>query len=218
MIAEEEYLFLSGIQHFSFCPRQWGLIYIEQQWAHNYLTIGGDILHTKAHDGDAVEKRGDMIIFRALKIASRTLGISGECDVVEFHKDERGVPLHGYAGLWVPHVVEYKRGKSKTDDCDRLQLCAQAVCLEEMLCTKIEEGALFYGESCRREAVEFTLELRAELAATVETMHSLYRKKHTPKAKPGKHCRSCSMNDLCLPKLYTQDKTSVQKYLEENVE
>ena len=217
MIAEEDYLLLSGIQHFSFCPRQWGLIYIEQQWAHNHLTIGGDIMHNKAHDGDAVEKRGDTIIFRALKIASRTLGISGECDVVEFHKDARGVALHGFAGLWLPYPVEYKRGRPKTQDCDRLQLCAQALCLEEMLCTKIESGALFYGESRRRETVEFSPQLREKLAVTVETMHSLYAKKYTPKAKPGKHCQSCSMNDLCLPWLSIAGKTNVQKYYEENL-
>ena len=218
MIAEEDYLPLSGIQHFLFCPRQWGLIFIEQQWADNHLTVGGDILHAKTHDGGALEKRGDIIISRTLKIASRLLGLSGECDVVEFHKDAQGVPLHGYPGLWLPYPVEYKRGKSKSEDCDRLQLCAQAVCLEDMLCIEIESGALFYGESRRREIVPFTPELRARLTATVNIMHSLYTKRHTPKARPGKHCRNCSLNELCLPALSIAGTASVQRYLDEHIE
>ena len=215
---EDDYLLLSGIQHYAFCPRQWALIHIEAQWNENYLTAGGRVMHAKAHDGDTNEKRGDLIIFRALKVHSAELGISGECDVVEFYKSENGVSLNGYDGLWVPYPVEYKRGKTKLDDCDRLQLCAQAVCLEETLFVKVESGALFYGEPRRREVVDFTLELRNKLSAIVKSMHEMFSRKYTPKAVNGKYCQSCSMKDLCLPKLGDKDKTSVKKYMEAHIE
>jgi len=213
---EDDYLLLSGIQHFAFCPRQWALIHIEGQWNENYLTAGGRILHNKAHDGDSCEKRGDLIIFRALKVRSAELGISGECDIVEFHKADNGISLSGYDGLWLPYPVEYKRGKTKLDDCDRLQLCAQAVCLEEMLCVKIDSGALFYGEPRRREVVAFMPELRSKLSDTVKSMHKMFSRKHTPRATKGKYCRNCSMKDICLPALGDHEKNSVKKYMEEH--
>lgn len=215
---EDDYLLLSGIQHYAFCPRQWALIHIEQQWVENYLTASGRIMHNKAHNGESTEKRGDLIIFRALKVRSSELGISGVCDIVEFHKSDTGISLDGYEGLWLPYPVEYKRGKSKLDDCDRLQLCAQAVCLEEMLCVKIESGALFYGEPRRREAVAFTQELRAKLADTVIKMHGLFSRRYTPKAVKGKYCLSCSIKDLCLPALGKAEKTSVITYMEAHLE
>lgn len=215
---EDDYLLLSGVQHYAFCPRQWALIHIEEQWNENYLTAGGRIMHNKAHKGDATEKRGDLIIFRSLKVRSVELGISGECDIVEFHKSKAGVSLNGYDGLWVPYPVEYKRGKTKLDDCDRLQLCAQAVCLEEMLCIEIGNGALFYGEPRRREEVTFDPELRAKLKAVVIMMHELFSRKYTPKAAKKRCCQSCSIKDLCLPELGKTDKTSVIKYLERHLE
>lgn len=215
---EEDYLLLSGIQHYAFCPRQWALIHIEEQWNENYLTAGGRILHSRAHSGEMVEKRGDLIIFRALKVRSSELGISGECDVVEFHQSDSGVSLDGYPDLWLPYPVEYKRGKTKLEDCDRLQLCAQAVCLEEMLCVNIESGALFYGEPRRREKVTFTKELRTKLADTIITMHDLFKRLYTPKAVKGKYCQNCSIKDLCLPRLGESDDNSVLKYLEAHLE
>lgn len=215
---EEDYLMLSGIQHYAFCPRQWALIHIEEQWNENYLTAGGRIMHAKAHDGETAEKRGNIIIFRALKVRSAEIGISGECDIVEFHKSESGISISGYSGLWLPFPVEYKRGKKKLDDCDRLQLCAQAVCLEEMLCVKIDSGAIFYGETRRRENVDFTLELRLKLIETVKSMHSIYKRKYTPNATKGKHCKSCSIKDLCLPGLNNKGETSVKKYMEAHIE
>ena len=216
--AEDDYLLLSGIQHFAFCPRQWALIHIENLWQENYLTASGRVLHNKAHDGAPVEKRGGLIIIRSLKVSSNRLGISGECDVVEFHRSETGIPLKNYEDLWMPYPVEYKRGKTKLDDCDRLQLCAQAVCLEEMLCCKIESGALFYGEPRRREVVDFSEELRKSLKTTTEAMHNLFSRKHTPKQKRGKSCSSCSLKDLCLPKLYDIPENAVLKYLMDSIE
>jgi CRISPR-associated exonuclease Cas4 len=218
MYEEDDYLLLSGIQHYAFCPRQWALIHIEEQWNENYLTAGGRILHAKAHDGEATEKRGDLIIFRALRVRSGELGISGECDIVEFRKSASGVTLNGYDGSWLPYPIEYKHGKTKLDDCDRLQLCAQAVCLEEMLCTNIGSGALFYGEPRRREAVDFTPDLRSKLLETVKSMHEMFSRRHTPKAIKGKHCQSCSIKDLCLPELGEKGGTSVRTYMEVHIE
>lgn len=216
--AEEDYLLLSGIQHFAFCPRQWALIHIENQWQENYLTASGRIIHAVAHDKDSSEKRGNIIIFRALKIASKRLGISGECDVVEFHKSENGIPLKNYDDLWIPYPIEYKRGKTKLDDCDRLQLCAQCICLEEMLCCDIEEGALFYGKPKRREIVKFSKELRDQVEHIAESIHRLFSQKYTPKVKTGKFCLSCSLKNECLPKLCKKTDKDIKKYLEDNIE
>jgi CRISPR-associated exonuclease Cas4 len=214
---EEDYLLLSGIQHFAFCPRQWALIHIENIWKENFLTTSGEILHNKAHDGESFEKRGNLIVFRALRIASRKLGVSGECDIVEFHKDKKGIKIKEYDDLWIPYPVEYKRGKSKLNDCDRMQLCAQTICLEEMFCCEIKEGALYYGEPRKREIVEISEELRQRVEIAIKQMHSLYSQNHTPKSKTGRYCLSCSLRDECLPKMLKKDN-NVQKYLEDNIE
>lgn len=214
-INEEEYLQLSGLQHFSFCRRQWALIHIEQQWAENVRTVDGRILHEKAHDGAVREKRGDLLIVRDMSIHSPTLGISGNCDVVEFHRDARGISLPGQEGLWQPYPVEYKRGSPKTTDADRLQLCAQAMCLEEMLCCDIHEAALFYGESRRREIVPLDDGLRDQVRRLVDEMHELFRRAYTPKVKPSRSCNACSLKELCLPKLMRQ--RSVVDYLKKSM-
>lgn len=138
--CEEDFLQLSGLQHFAFCRRQWALIHIEQQWKENLRTVEGDLFHRRAHDDQARERRGDVLILRGLSVASPTLGISGTCDVVEFRADPGGVPLQGEEGLWVPFPIEYKRGAPKSHRADELQLCAQAMCLEEMLCCAVPEG------------------------------------------------------------------------------
>ncbi|MBQ8834114.1 MAG: CRISPR-associated protein Cas4 [Oscillospiraceae bacterium] len=213
---EEEYLQLSGLQHFSFCRRQWALIHIEQQWAENFRTADGRILHEKAHDASQRERRGDLLITRDMSVHSASLGISGSCDVVEFRRDSGGIPLPGQEGLWQPYPVEYKRGVAKIVDADRLQLCAQAMCLEEMLCCDIPEGALFYGETRRREIVAFSEELREQVRSLLTEMHELYRRSHTPKVKPSKGCNACSLRELCLPKL--MKKRSVTDYLRKSLE
>lgn len=198
---EEDYLMLSGIQHFAFCRRQWALIHIEQQWAENVHTVEGELLHKNAHDPYYSEKRNDVIISRGLPVHSRTMGVSGVCDIVEFSRSEEGVSLHGHRGLFQIYPVEYKRGKPKDTDIDILQLTAQAMCLEEMLAARIEEGALFYGEIKRREKVLFTEELRAQVRADFAEMHQIYDRKYTPKVRWSKACNACSLRDICLPKL-----------------
>ncbi|MDR3084794.1 MAG: CRISPR-associated protein Cas4 [Christensenellaceae bacterium] len=213
---------LSGIQHFAFCRRQWALIHIEELWQENLLTVQGEIMHERAH-GQTVERRGDTLIVRSLPVFSKTLGFSGICDVVEFHRSEDGVPLEGKYGQkgekYGVRPVEYKRGRPKTghERADALQLCAQAICLEEMLCTGIEEGDLYYGETKRRVAVPFAEELREEVFALSKEMHELFARGHTPKARQRKGCESCSLKDLCLPKLFTNPSVSayMAKALEE---
>lgn len=179
--AEDDYLMLSGIQHFKFCRRQWALIHIEQQWAENVHTVIGELMHKKAHDPYLIEKRKDLLIARSLPIASRKMGISGECDVVEFHRCEDGIKLHGHRGNFSVYPVEYKKGKPKLTEEDCLQLAAQAMCLEEMFSTDIPEGALFYGETRRREAVEITEDLRQEVRNMFREMHQYFERKYTPK-------------------------------------
>lgn len=213
---EEDFLPLSGLQHFAFCRRQWALIHLEQQWRENLRTTEGALFHRRAHDGGERERRGDTLILRGLPVFSRSLGLSGQCDVVEFHASPDGVPLQGEEGLWLPFPVEYKRGKPKPHQADELQLCAQAMCLEEMLCCPVPEGALFYGEPRRRTPVAFTEALRQQVRADTEEMHQLYRRGHTPKAKPGKGCSACSLKDLCLPRLARREP--VAGYLDQAME
>ena len=214
--AEDDYLMISGIQHFKFCRRQWALIHVEQQWAENVHTVTGELMHKKAHDPHLTEKRKDTIIVRALPVSSRELGISGECDVVEFHKCEDGIQLHGHRGLYSVFPVEYKKGKPKLTEEDKLQVVAQALCLEEMFSTRVAQGAIFYGETRRREQIEITEGLREEVIHMLAEMHQYYARKYTPKVKPSKACNACSLKDICLPKL---NKTiSVKTYIEQRLE
>jgi len=212
MYDEDDYLLLSGIQHFAFCRRQWALIHIEALWAENVLTVSGDLMHDRAHNQSLTEKRGDIIITRDMPVFSRTMQVRGKCDVVEFKRDEKGVPIFGREGLWLPCPVEYKRGASKSHDADRLQLCAQAICMEEMLlCQEIESACLYYGETKRRETVTLDAELRGTVRAMFAEMRSYYDRRYTPRVKRTKACASCSLKDLCLPKM--PHKESVSTYI-----
>ena len=216
MFAPEDCLMISGLQHFRFCCRQWALIHLEQQWAENLRTVEGEFLHERAHNEQLQERRGDLLTVRGLRVQSLTLGLSGVCDVVEFRQDARGVPLSGKEGQWMPYPVEYKRGVPKQDGCDELQLCAQAMCLEEMLCCEIPEGALYYGEPRRRLRVSLTKELREEVRSDAAQMHAIYRRGHTPRVRRTKSCNACSLKELCLPGL--QKSGSVRDYLRRHME
>lgn len=204
-------LLISGIQHFVFCKRQWALIHLEQQWAENVYTAEGDIFHKTSHDAERTEKRGDLLITRGMQVASHRLGITGKCDVVEFRRDPEGIALYGWEGKWRPYPVEYKRGRPKAHNADALQLAAQAVCLEEMLACTIAEGCLFYGETHRREPVPLTDALRGELTDTLEEMRALFKRGHTPRVKPSKACKQCSLKEQCLP---GQPAQSVSAYIQ----
>lgn len=213
---EDEYLQLSGLQHFRFCRRRWALIHIEHQWAENYRTIDGAILHENAHDTSFRESRGDVLTTRGVSVYSAALGVSGQCDVLEYRRGSTGIPLAGREGLWQPYPVEYKRGKPREDTGDTLQLCGQAMCLEAMLCCDIPEGALYYGEIRRRVPVTFSPELRGQVRSYLEEMHQLYRRGYTPRVKPSKSCNACSLKELCLPKL--MKSRSVSAYLKAAME
>ncbi len=213
MHEEDDYLMLSGIQHFAYCRRQWALIHIEQQWSENEETVEGQLFHSVAHDADRFERRGNLLITRGLHIKSSKLGMSGICDVVEFHQAADGVSLHSHDGLWKPYPVEYKKGQPKENDADKLQLCGQAICLEEMLLCHISEGALFYGENRRRMVVPFTDGLREKVHDMAEEMHDLWERGYTPKVRRHKGCNACSLKEICLPKLGKMKSTAA--YIEE---
>lgn len=188
---------------------------MEQQWAENFRTTDGAILHQRAHDGSRSESRGDLLILRDLRVFSTQLGISGACDVVEFHRGS-GIPLRGREGLWQPFPVEYKRGQPKENPADALQLCAQAMCLEEMLCCDIPRGALYYSEIRRRQEIPLTPALRQQVQELLAQMHELYRRGQTPQVKPTKSCNACSLKELCLPKLMKHK--SAKDYLRRELE
>lgn len=194
---------LSSLQHFVFCPRQCALIHIEQVWSENVFTAEGRIMHDKA-DSNKSESRGKMRIDYSVPLRSLRLGLIGKADVVEFHRQENEI--------WLPFPVEYKRGKPKSDNCDRVQLCAQAICLEEMLGVEIKEGALFYGQTRRREDVIFDAALRQETEDTARKVHELIESGITPKTEYSKKCESCSLLELCMPKTCGKAK-SASKYL-----
>ena len=174
---------LSGLQHLAFCPRQWALIHLEQAWAENRFTAEGRLLHERA-DLPGQSRRLNLRTVRGMQLQSVRLRLSGRADIVEFRPE--------------PFPVEYKRGKRKPTDCDLVQLCAQAFCLEEMLRVPVPAGAIFYGEPRRRIDVEFSPMLRGRTEDLAATMHRLYAAHETPPALPGKHCDRCSLIDVCL--------------------
>jgi len=195
----DELLPLSGLQHFLFCRRQWALIHIEMQWQDNVLTVEGKQLHERVDDPFFVETRHDVVISRSVPVASYTLGISGICDVVEFTRGPEGVRLPGREGFYLPAPIEYKRGRPKREPVDEAQLCAQAMCLEEMLSIAIPRGFLYYGRTHRREPVELTDELRRLVREAAAEMHAYMARGYTPRVKLSKACRACSLADICLP-------------------
>ena len=202
---DEDFLQLSGLQHFKFCRRQWALIHVEKQWAENYRTTDGAIMHENAHDGSFTESRGDLVITRDMRVFSRTLGVSGACDVLEFRRGETGIPLKGREGLWQPYPVEYKRGKPKEGTEDTLQLCGQAMCLEEMSARPVPEGALFYATSRRRRLVSITADLRTQVEESVVAVRAMLASGILPPPRSDVRCRACSLIDLCQPEALRQD-------------
>lgn len=196
---DEELLPLSSIQHFIFCKRQWALIRIDEAWEENYLTAQGRILHDKVDDPWFNEFRKDMILSRSMPLISYTLGLYGVADLVELKKSEKGVAIKGKEGFWQVVPVEYKRGKPKEGDCDAVQLCAQAICIEEMLGVTIDSGEIFYGAIRRRLRTPFSPELREKTRNAADEMHRLFAAGERPAATKKTHCKSCSLMDVCGP-------------------
>lgn len=213
--SEKDYLQLSGIQHFVFCRRQWALIHIEQQWSENVLTTDGQIFHERVHDEQATELRNGVLTVRGMRVSSRTLGISGACDAVEFRQSSDGISLYKRKGKWDVYPVEYKRGRYDFNKADASQLCAEAMCLEEMLCCHISKGYLFWGETHRRKEIVLDSDLRAAVTDAFSEMHEYYKRGYTPKAKPKKGCARCSLKDICLPEM--TKVRSVRSYIRESL-
>jgi len=229
MFEEDDFRTIAELQHLAFCERQWGLMYLECAWDENRLTAEGKQLHDRAHL-PGTESRGDVRVASSLRLHSFRLGLTGQADVVEFQKlpDEvesqwsgqgraPGVPLSNSRGLWVPFPVEYKHGKQKIGLCDRVQLCAQALCLEEMLNVAVPAGAIFYWQPRRRLEVPFDAMLRSETERYAVRLHQLARLGVTPVPVYGKHCESCSLLSLCMPKALSAGR-SVHDYIRHQME
>lgn len=202
MYSPSELIPLSTLRHYLYCPRSCALIHLEGIWVENAYTAEGRLLHEKAHSGGS-ETRGDVKTVTGLMVRSLELGISGQCDVVEFHLAD---------GVWHPYPVEYKRGRPKSIDADRVQLCAQALCLEEMLRVSVPEGALFYGKTRRRQVVALDSALRSATCEACEGVHGLLSSGRTPPPPENINdiCPACSLLDLCLPQT---GKRSVSRYV-----
>jgi CRISPR-associated exonuclease Cas4 len=215
--TEDDLIPLSALQHLLFCERQCALIHVEQVWVENLFTAQGRIMHERVDTGNR-ESRGNIRIEYGMPLRSLRLGLTGKADVVEFHLLNEGL-LSGRKSKakWQPFPVEYKRGRPKKDNCDKVQLCAQALCLEEMLNTDIPEGALFYGKTRRRQDVAFDRALRLETEKAAKRVHELIKAGKTPKPVYAKKCDSCSFVELCLPKTI-EKSLSVNSYLKKAIQ
>lgn len=226
MYSEEDLLPLSALQHLLFCERRAALVHLEQIWAENVFTVEGAHAHKKVHDDVPTETRGNIRIARGLLLRSLSLGLVGKADVVEFHRIQTengvhvvpqgprpaGLRLVGATGLWKPFPVEYKRGRLRHEEGYEVQVCAQALCLEEMLDVDIPLGALYYGKPRRRLDVSFDAKLRHATETAALRLHELVRSRTTPKVRYQKKCESCSLVDICLPRA-TGARRSVSSYL-----
>jgi len=208
MYNEDQYIMLSALQHYIFCPRQCGLIHVYGLWTENRFTAKGEVFHDRVHSGET-ESRGDVVTERGLTIYSKRLGLSGKTDAVEFITDDNGTVR--------VHPVEYKSGSPKIDNCDKVQLCAQALCLEEMMNVTIESGALYYGETRHRHAVIIDVDLRNETESIIQSVHTMVDSRIVPHAGHSKKCGACSLFDECMPKLgnTASAETRIKNYIEE---
>ena len=217
MYSEDELLPLSALQHLIFCERQCALIHIEQAWVENRLTAEGRIMHERVHQSPP-ESRGKVRVAYGLPLRSLRLGLSGQADVVEFHtlSQEGSTPGGSHSRITEavkrPFPIEYKRGQPKANGCDEVQLCAQALCLEEMLSVKVPRGALFYGKTRRRKNVTFNDYLRRDTETAASRLHDLFAAGVTPPARYGPKCQRCSLIDRCMPSV-TEGKQSAKRYL-----
>jgi CRISPR-associated exonuclease Cas4 len=216
---EDDLLPISALQHLTFCERRAALIFVDCIWADNAATAEGLRLHEKVDDEQTTEVRGNVRIARGVWLRSLKLGLSGRADVVEFvkHSEETdghgppGMSLRGVDGTWIPFPVEYKRGRSRHEQGYEIQLCAQAVCLEEMLNTEVLCGAIYYGQSRRRVDVTFDPDLRARTQKAAIRLREVLREGCSPQYEPGPKCRACSLEDECKPSILVH--SSASKYL-----
>ncbi len=236
MFSDDDLLPISALQHLAYCERQWGLIHLEQVWVENVLTAQGRRMHDRTHEAES-EARNDLRTARGLRLHSFRLGLTGQADVVEFYRmteeeihiyrqdamspreKPNGITLEGVTGLWRPVVVEYKRGKPKIDRCDEIQVCAQALCLEEMWQVSISAGSIFYGWPRRRFPVSFDADLRKQTEDTARRLHELTALGKTPPPEYGDRCKNCSLLGQCMPKPLGRSRwKSVSVYLSESID
>lgn len=218
MYADEDLILISGLQHVAFCERQWVLIHMEQEWRENILTIEGKHMHEFVHEQGS-ESRCNIRTVRGLRLRSLKLGLYGVADMVEFHREDAVVVKNiGYAsGRWIPYPVEYKRGRKRYDLVDEVQLCAQALCLEEMLEVPVLKGAIYYGQPRRRNVIEFSSQIRDEVSRLSMRARKLYEGKCIPQFTAGPHCKNCSLYEICMPETTLKDNSVkyVEKILKE---
>lgn len=201
MYTEDDFIMISALQHYIFCPRQCGLIHIDDVWQKNLFTVRGEILHEKV-DSDSYETRGDVKTVRGLRIHSYKYGIVGRCDVVEFRQTSKGKEIF---------PVEFKAGQPKEDISDKVQLCAQVFCLEEMLNTQINKAAFFYGKIRRRNVIDIDLQLRTQTEDVINSVRRLISEKKIPIIEYSAKCRNCSLINVCQPKAL--NKRKLQNYM-----
>ena len=207
MFSDEDLLQISGLQHLMFCERRWALIYMEMEWEENVRTVEGKQLHESVHKQGASTRSG-VRVARGLRLRSLSLGLTGQADLVEFHASDDGAPIPGLSGRWLPYPVEYKRGRKRYENADEAQLCAQALCLEEMLGVTVLKGAIFYGQPRKRSEIDLYFALRGEVSRLCSRARELYSNQTIPSPRLGRHCSNCSIEDICMPNLAAVDKSA----------
>lgn len=209
MFDEENCIQISGLQHLAFCKRQWGLIHIDQEWEENQLTAEGRNLHERVDEGYQEFRKG-LRQYSGLYVKSLKFGINGRTDLIEAIKSDEGacnkIQMLGLEGRWSLYPVEFKRGKPKSHDADYIQLCAQALCLEEMTGIEISSGAVFYWQIRKRIEVEFDTRLREKTISLITLAHEILEKGLVPPPEYAQHCRSCSLLEVCMPKKLNQSR------------
>lgn len=216
--SEDEMLLLSGIQHYLFCPRQWALIHVEQQWDENKHTIEGELLHKNVDNPFYRQKNGNTITLRSVPIVSKELGLYGLTDAVELIQstsDVDSVTLKEHHGNWQLLPIEYKKGSTKQDERDIVQVVAQSICLEEMYNTHINKAALFYWEEKHRQYIDVNDDLRTLTIKCAKEMHTIFKTGKTPPPILKKNCKSCSLYDICMPEI--DHCSNVINYLKTNL-
>jgi len=208
--SEEDYLLISGIQHFMFCKHQWGLIHIEDVWQDNVLTYEGSLLHERVHNPELNESRGDTFFSRSVAVVSHKYKIQGVIDLIEFVRDDKGLYIEERQACYQPYLVEYKRGKPKEGLEDEVQLCAQAMAFEEMKNFELDYGYIYYFQINRRIKVTFSQQLRNTVIKLLSEMNEYFRKQETPKPVKMDSCRSCSLTHICSKNFA---KKNTEKYI-----
>lgn len=208
---EDERLPISSLKQFIYCKRRFALMYLNCDWGENYKIAEGDLLHKRVDDPYFNEKRGDVHTSRSVPVFSDRLNLYGVADMIEFIKHENGIELPHKKERWKVNLVEYKNGKPEKSQADKFQLCAQALCLEEMFDTTIESGDIFYGKIRRRVKVELTDHLKDQVSIQVDNMKTLLKNQKIPVRDQAQNCSLCSLLDVCIPSAFGKQKKVLEQ-------